>query len=132
VPDRDDEVRAEDDVDLPERNDLVVIDVSGGPQDDERHVAVLLDLRPLVRRDGVLDGERMQRELVRHGIHLVSVGPDESDPAERLLPFAGCLQLLDRAAERRRPGHTVTSRVDGVLDDGHLVTPPRPGFRIGP
>jgi hypothetical protein len=56
----DHEVRAEEDVDLAEFDDLVVIDVPCRPEDDKCHLTVLLNLRSLVRRDGVFDSEWVQ------------------------------------------------------------------------
>ena len=54
---------AEEDEDLAELDDLGRVDVAGGLQHDEDHLAVDLELRPLVGVDRVLDRERVQVEL---------------------------------------------------------------------
>ena len=64
MTDRDDVVRAD------EQMGLAVVDPAGGriemrgAQDDEDRVAVPLELRPLVRAGGVLDREVVKRELL--------------------------------------------------------------------
>ena len=62
VPDGHDEVAPEEDGDLGDVDDLVVVDVPHRLEDGEHDVAVDLELGPLVRLDGVLDGERRQPE----------------------------------------------------------------------
>ena len=56
VPDGDDEVGPDEDVELAELDLLDVVEVAGGPQDHEQGVAVALELGPLVGDDRVLDG----------------------------------------------------------------------------
>jgi hypothetical protein len=50
-------------VQLAELHLLDVVEVAGGAEYDEQRVAVVLDLRPLMGVDGVLDGELVQVEL---------------------------------------------------------------------
>ena len=64
VADGDDEVGADEDVDLAELDLLDVVEVARRAQDHEERVAVALELGPLVGDDGVLDGQLVQAELV--------------------------------------------------------------------
>ena len=66
----------------------------GRPGDDEQRVAILLELRPLVRLEGVLDGKLMQAELYldlpqRSRLGLVQADPDHMPWLVR--PFSGLL-----------------------------------------
>ena len=56
MPDTDHEVRADEEVHLSELHLLGCVEVVRGAQHHEQSVAVPLELRPLVRQDGVLDG----------------------------------------------------------------------------
>ena len=80
MPDGDDEVRAEEQVDLPDLDVLVLLDVPGGAQDDELDVVVPLDLRALVRGHRVLDGEIREREVAGQPGHLDA--EHQADPSE--------------------------------------------------
>ena len=80
MPDRDDEVRADEEVDLAELDLLDGVDVARGPQHDEQGVAVALELRALVGDDRVLDGQLVQLELVGQRGQLVLVGAVQPDP----------------------------------------------------
>ncbi|GGD26980.1 hypothetical protein GCM10007231_28010 [Nocardioides daphniae] len=57
MPHGDDEVGAGEDVHLAELHPFLPLQVAGRAQHGEEHVAVALDLRPLVGGDGVLDGQ---------------------------------------------------------------------------
>jgi hypothetical protein len=70
---RDHEARADEDVDLADVDELLGVDVARGLEHEEQRVAVDVDLRPLVRVDGVLHGQRVQ----------VEVAPDRLDDAGR-------------------------------------------------
>ena len=63
VADRDHEVLSREHEDLPQLHDLVRVDVAGGLEHEQHHLAEHLELRPLVRVDGVLDRERVEVEL---------------------------------------------------------------------
>jgi len=63
VAHRDDEVVAEEDQDLAELDHLGGIDVAGRLQHHEDRVVVDIELRSLVRRDGVLYSQLVQLEL---------------------------------------------------------------------
>jgi hypothetical protein len=109
VADREDEVRADEDVDLPELDLLLPVEICRGPEDDEQGVAVALQLRPLVRDDGVLDRELMQPELLRDGSELRVGRAEQADPGERV----GC-----RPEELRGLDHGLR-RVDAHAPDVH-------------
>ena len=88
MPDRDHEVRADEDHHLTGLDhlagagQLVVLDVTSGLEDREQRVAVPLELGPLMGGDGVLDGERMQREFGCDVGEFRLVGLVEPDPDE--------------------------------------------------
>lgn len=111
VPHRDHEVGAGEDHDLAGLHDLtgvgepVVVDIADGLEDGEQRVVVVLQLRPLMGVDRVLDGERMEPEQLDNSGEfllgrLMQPDPDKSpagfpDPADRhigrvvaLLPYA--------------------------------------------
>ena len=44
---------------------LFVVEIAGGPQHEEERAVVSLDLGPLMRVDGVFDGQFVQIELTR-------------------------------------------------------------------
>ncbi|GGT21971.1 hypothetical protein GCM10010254_48210 [Streptomyces chromofuscus] len=67
MADRDHEVGADEDVQLAEVDLLWCVEVAGRPQDDEEGLAVAFQLRPLVRLHRVLDGQRVQAELLGQG-----------------------------------------------------------------
>lgn len=73
MADGDDEVGAGEDVQLAELDALVGLDVAGRAQHGEQHVAVALELGPLVCGDGVLDREVVDPELSRDRAHLPRV-----------------------------------------------------------
>lgn len=63
MADRDQEVRADEDVELGEIDLLLGVEVAGGAQDDEEGVAVALQLGALMGFEGVFDGEFVEVEL---------------------------------------------------------------------
>ena len=84
VRDRDEVVRAEEDVELGRVEPLDRLVVRGEVEDDEE-VAVLvvvIDLRPLPRRDDVLDVERVPAEALGELGCRLHVGRDDVDPGE--------------------------------------------------
>ncbi|HEY3766513.1 MAG TPA: hypothetical protein VGL44_15235, partial [Gaiellales bacterium] len=58
------------------------LEVAGRLQDDEQRLVVDLELRPLVGRDRVLDGEVVQRELLPDGLELLAGRLVQPDPDE--------------------------------------------------
>ena len=60
VPDGDDELVADEQVDLAGLDGVLLVDVPEGLEHDEQRVVVALDLGPLVGAERVLDGERVQ------------------------------------------------------------------------
>ena len=74
---------------------MLPLDDLRGARHDEQAVAILLDLRPLMRVVGVLDGEIVQIELALHaGQQIVMSGSMQADPddmARLAAPVAGFL-----------------------------------------
>ena len=65
VADGDHEALAEEDHDLADLDELVAVDVARGLEHDEQRVAAVdLELGALVGVDGVLDGQRVQLEVL--------------------------------------------------------------------
>ena len=74
-----------------------------GAGHDEQRVAILLDLRVLVRLAGILDGKIMQAELCLHPRQQLGAGLEQADPDDMaclLRPPAGLVDrnLFDPAA----------------------------------
>ena len=99
VPDRDDEVLAEEHVQLAELDLLEFVHVPGRAEHHEQGVAVAFEFRPLVCGDRVLDGERVQIELAARARSAPSLGPVEPDPRETVALF---VQALVRVGQRLR------------------------------
>ncbi len=84
VADRDHVVLSDEDRDLPGLDGVVLVDVPECPEDHEDEVAgVPLELGALVRRECILDGERVQVEGVGYLLELgcggfVQAHPDEA------------------------------------------------------
>ena len=83
-----------------------LVDVARRPQHDEERVPVALELRPLVRHDGVLDGELVQAESARDLVQLLARGLVEPDPRHRRPRMAGGEEVGDRET----PGSRTPSR----------------------
>ena len=132
VPDGDHEVRPDEHHEVAGLDDLAglgqlgVLDVAGGADDQEGHLAVLLDLGALAALDGVLDRELVELEDGRDVLEVGRARLVQAEPDERVVARAGRGQRLgvvelarlalavdieaavdDRAAGaggRRRPG----------------------------
>jgi hypothetical protein len=113
VPHGDDVIRAAEDHDLPDVDLLARVVVERGLQDQEEHVAVVLELRALVGRERVLDRELVQVELGTDRLELLRRRLEEPDPHER----AGLLPRLAGVVQRQRPGPAPPLLVDRALDD---------------
>ena len=116
VPDGHDEVVADEHVDLAGLDGVLGIDVPEGLQGEEQAVVVAFELRALVSRHGVLDGERVQAEHVGHLVELGGVGLVQADPDEvarlgRLVGEVG--EVVDAAVDR--DAHPAA--VEGAVDD---------------
>ena len=109
VADADHEVRADEEVDLTGLDRILLVDVPERLEHEEQAVVVALELRTLVGVDGVLDGQRVQREGLRDLVELGRVGLVQADPDE----VAG-----SGSGRAWRPGRPRRSR-------------PAPGFRRG-
>ena len=64
-----------------------LVDDLGRPRDDEQRLAILLQLRMLVRLAGVFDGEGMEIELRLHPGQQVIVRFEQPDPDYVTRPF---------------------------------------------
>ena len=109
----DDEVGADEQLDLSELDHLLGLGVARRLEHDEQHVVVDLELGPLVRRDRVLDRELVEQELAPHGAELVLGRLVEPDPGEGVLGPA-------RVGMRRRadtPGAPQAFLVHRAVDD---------------
>ena len=96
VANGDHEVVAEEHQQLAEIDHLLRIHVARGLQDEKNHVPVDLELRPLVRIDGVLHGQRVQVELAFQRVELLRRRLVQPDPDEvAVLPAlpVGVLEL---------------------------------------
>lgn len=102
--------------DLAVGGQLVVLHVVDGLEDGEEGVVVALQLRPLVRLDGVLDGQRVQPELARDTGEFGFRRLMQADPHEA--PVAP--HLAHRLVRGERPvGRDAGAvAVDGAVDDG--------------
>jgi hypothetical protein len=74
----------------------VAVDQLCGPRHDEEAIAILLDLRALVRMIGVLDREVMQLELPLHAGQDRDVGLVQADPDDVSGLAAPAARFLDR------------------------------------
>jgi hypothetical protein len=120
VAHRENEVRADEDVDLAELDLLLLVEVGGGPQDDEQGVAIALELRPLMSDDGILDRELVQPELLGDWPELGVRRAEQTDPRERVRGRAEDLCRLDHRLRRAdAPAGDVHAGIDHRLLDGH-------------
>ncbi len=104
---------ADEDRDLTEQDRLRLVHVAGRSQDEEQGVAVALELRTLMRLDGILDRQLVQLELARDGGELVLARLVEPEPGDRVPALAGGVQLGEVVGLRR----TTAVAVDGAVDD---------------
>jgi hypothetical protein len=70
----DDELRADKDCDLAERDGFRLVDIARGPKDDEQRFAVALQLRTLMGLDRVLDREFMRSNASATAANSSSLG----------------------------------------------------------
>ena len=98
---------------------LGVLDVPGGPDDRERHVAVPFDLRPLELLERVLDGQFVQLEGVGDVGELVLARLVQAEPDERLRPAARLDQRLFvvPVPGLALPGHVERALVERADED---------------
>jgi hypothetical protein len=103
VADGDDEARAEEDHHLADLDELVAVDVARGLEHDEQRVAAVdLELGALVAVHGVLDGQRVQLEVLADRLDHARARIVQADPHEAVLAGIGLAQRaleLDAAAE---------------------------------
>ncbi len=82
MADSDDEVVADEHVQLAEVHLFALVVVAGGPQHQEQRLAVPLELGALVGLHRVLDCQFVQVELGRQRGQVVLVGPHQPDPRQ--------------------------------------------------
>ena len=108
VPDRDHEVVADEHADLAGLDRVVLVDVPERLEHQEQALVVALELGPLVRRDRVLDGQRVQAERPRRpSASSASVGLVQADP--------------DEVARLASPGRAASARSCDVAVDGDAL-----------
>ena len=108
----DDEVSSHEKVDLAELHRLRFVQVARRPQHHEEHLAVALELGPLIGLDRVLDRQLVQVKLVGDQTELLLRRFAEIDTGETASRAAGTPGLLQR--RRLRP---VPVGVDCATDD---------------
>ena len=112
MADADDVAGADEEMGLAEGD--AAVDQLGRAGDDEQRVAVLLELRPLMRVLGILDRQIVQVELPLDPQQQLAVGLEQADPDDmavlarprRRLPRSGCRRRAgrqNRRSTRRRP-----------------------------
>ena len=82
VRERDEEVGAEEEVELGRVQPLDRLVVAGEVEHAEEVLGVLVDLRPLALREDVLEVERVPAEALGELVRLVGVGRVEVDPGQ--------------------------------------------------
>ena len=91
---RDDVAAADEQMGFAERD--AALDPLRGARHDEQRVAILLDLRMLVRLAGILDGEIVQAELRLHARQQFGAGLEQADPDHVTRPPRPLAGLIDR------------------------------------
>ena len=125
VADRDHEALADEDHDLADLDELVAVDVAGGLEHHEQRVAAVdLELGALVGVDGVLDGQRVQLEVLAHRLDHARAGVVQPDPHEAVLAGVG---LAQRGLELDAPAQALAALVEAAVDDGRARSPPGSG-----
>ena len=123
VAHRDDEVPADEHVDLAGLDRVLLVDVPERLEHEEERVVVALELGTLVGVAGVLDGERVQAERARDEVELVGARVVDADPLEvaRVARHPRAAQALVGVRAQRHPLAPV---VEGVVDDHGLRLSP--------
>lgn len=105
MPDADDVAGADEQMRLAEGD--AAVDQLGGARDDEQGIAILLDLRPLVRMLGILDRQIVQMELRLYAQQKIAVRLQKSDPDDMVRLLGPVTGLLDRNV-----GDAAAGRID--------------------
>jgi hypothetical protein len=95
-----------------------LVDDLGRPRDDEQRLAILLQLRMLVRLAGVLDGEGMEIELRLHPGQQVVVRFEQPDPDYVTRPFRPLAGVVDGDVRC----HALAVGVDARGDDARCTS----------
>ena len=114
MPDADDIALADEEMRLAEGD--AAFDQLRGAGDDEQRVAILLDLRPLVRMLGILDRQIVQVELRLHAQQQLAVGLEQADPDDMAL----ALSAHSPASSIGNVGDAPAGRVDAGGDDARM------------
>ena len=110
MPDADDVALADEEMRLAEGN--AAAHELRGARDDEQRVAILFELRPLVRMLGVLDGEVVQVELALHPVQELAARLPQADPDDMTVLLRPGARLVDRDV-----GDALSARIDAGGDD---------------
>ena len=118
VPDGDDEVAADEHVDLAGLDGVVLVDVPERLEDQEQPVLVALELGPLVGLEGVLDGERVQPEHLGDVVELV-LGRARAGPPRRSRrsPVASSRSSCEVVLVAQSTSHADAVAVERAVDD---------------
>ena len=131
VADGDHEALAEEDHDLADLDELLAVDVARGLEHDEERVAAVdLELGALVGVDGVLDGQRVQLEVLAHRLDHARARVVQPDPHEAVLAGVG---LAQRGLELDAAAQPLAALVEAAVDDGRadlLLAQRRLGRRV--
>ena len=115
VPDADDVALADEEMRFAEGD--AAADELGGARDDEQRIAILFELRPLVRMLGVLDGEVVQAELALHPVQEIAARLPQADPDDMPVLLGPHARLVDRDV-----GDALSVRIDAGGDDAVFGT----------
>lgn len=130
VPDGHYEGVAHEDHDLAGGDHVAVRLVAHRFEDHEQRVVVDLQLGALMRGQGVLDGQRVQGELLGDAVELLLRGLVEADPDEGVADATAVVEAVGEVAGPLRPASVA---VDGVVDDHGAYSPavrPKPHPRV--
>ena len=94
--------------------------VLDGLEHQEQRIVIHLELGTLMRGEGVLHGQRVQRKLTAHMGELLLGRFVETDPEEGV-PFGA--RLGESIGEVRGPVRTVSVAVNGAVDDHGAYSP---------
>ena len=125
---RDDEVGADERHEFTGFDVGTLVDVAQGAHDDERHVAVDLELGSLATLEGILDSEGVQLEFTGEVFELVGRRILEADPQEAGLVVPSGLEFSEFVADVTT-GQAFAPAVDGLVDDHGLIVLDHPARR---
>jgi hypothetical protein len=111
----DDVIRANKNVQLTEFNDFGRVDIAGGPQDNEKTIAVTFDFCPLVANECIFNGEVMEVKFFGYRCQFFRRWAVEPHPAHATVFLHGLKRELQACGGRNANAITV----NGIIDQGH-------------